>query len=438
MTEWRTLKIGQFLFEREGRYKPTDKQLEGVGRIEKIDFSGKFFIAQKPSKTDMILIKPGDLVISGINVAKGAIGVYEGDQNVTATIHYSAYTFDTQQINVEYFKRFVKSPEFIRLLQQEVKGGIKTEIKAKHLLPLEIILPDTTTQHSIVGFFQRTETENEELASEITVQRTLLQKFRQAILQEAVQGKLTAAWRQAHPDVEPASELLTRIQAEKAQLIKEKKIKKQKPLPPIKDEEIPFKLPKGWMWCRLGEVAEHCLGKMLDHNKNRGQYQPYLRNLNIRWKGFELDDLKEMRFEDHEEERYGIKNGDLLICEGGEPGRAAIWKEEIENMKIQKAIHRVRFFDGIDSEFFLNYLMWSAKSEYLDEYFTGSGIKHLTGKSLAKFIFPLPSTVEQKTITSKVNHLMSYCNQLEQQITLSQTTAEQLMQAVLREAFTTS
>ncbi len=142
MAGWRKIKIGEFLFERAERYKPDDKIITGLKRIEKIDFSGNFHIVQKPSKTDMILIYPSDLVISGINVAKGAMGVYRGNENVTATIHYSSYTFDTDKINVEYFKRFLKSTEFIRLLKDKVKGGIKTEIKPKHLLPLEIELPD--------------------------------------------------------------------------------------------------------------------------------------------------------------------------------------------------------------------------------------------------------------------------------------------------------
>jgi type I restriction enzyme S subunit len=87
---WETKKIGKFLFEREGRYKPDANELANLKRIDKIDFSGNFHIAEKPSNTDMILIKPGDLVISGINVAKGALAVYQGNEDVTATIHYSS------------------------------------------------------------------------------------------------------------------------------------------------------------------------------------------------------------------------------------------------------------------------------------------------------------------------------------------------------------
>ena len=157
MAVWNKIKVGDFLFEREGRYKPESQEISGFRRVDKIDFSGNFHIAEKPSKTDMILIKQGDLVISGINVAKGALGVYHGRSDVTATIHYSSYTFDESKVSVEYFKRFLKSPIFIQLLKEQVKGGIKTEIKPKHLLSLEIMLPDKEEQLSILRRFQRIE-----------------------------------------------------------------------------------------------------------------------------------------------------------------------------------------------------------------------------------------------------------------------------------------
>ena len=129
MSEWKKVKIGDFLTEREGRYKPNDKEISKYQRLDKIDFSGHIHISDKPTKTDMIIVFPGDLIISGINVAKGAISVYQGKEPVCATIHYSSYTFDDKKVDLDYFKYFVKSPAFIFALQQQVKGGIKTEIK---------------------------------------------------------------------------------------------------------------------------------------------------------------------------------------------------------------------------------------------------------------------------------------------------------------------
>ncbi len=93
---------------------------------------------------------------------------------------------------------------------------------------------------------------------------------------------------------------------------------------------------------KIGDITESCLGKMLDTKKNKGEYQPYLANLNVRWGSFDLNNLSLMRFEKKEQERYGLKYGDLVMCEGGEPGRCAIWKDELPGMKIQKALHRIR------------------------------------------------------------------------------------------------
>ena len=106
-------------------------------------------------------------------------------------------------------------------------------------------------------------------------------------------------------------------------------------------------------WARrpLGEVTDLCLGKMLDQNKNRGEPFPYLANVNVRWGAFELDDLRVMRFEPKEMDRYGLKFGDIVMCEGGEPGRCAIWKDQVPGMMIQKAIHRIRPKEFLDYRF---------------------------------------------------------------------------------------
>ena len=276
------------------------------------------------------------------------------------------------------------------------------------------------------------------LLSEIAHQQTLLGKLKQAILQEAIQGKLTADWRTANPDVEPASQLLKRIHAEKARLIAAKKLRKENPLPKINPSEIPFEIPKSWEWCRLGAVAMHTLGKMLDHGKNKGAPKPYLRNLNVQWFRLALTDLKEMRFEDHEIEKYSVQKGDIVICEGGYPGQAAIW-EHAEPIMFQKALHRVRFLaNGYEPTLFVQYLKLADEAGFLKDYFTGSGIKHFTGDALHRFVIPLPPIAEQAAIVERVEALMTTCRALEAEIEQSSTHAAHLLQAVLKEAFATS
>jgi type I restriction enzyme S subunit len=138
---------------------------------------------------------------------------------------------------------------------------------------------------------------------------------------------------------------------------------------------------------------------MLDKNKNRGSLQLYLRNLNVRWFEFDLTDLLEMRFEESERERYSAIRGDLLVCEGGYPGRAAIWDGE-EPIFFQKAVHRVRCHEPARAKWCLYYLYLSDIDGSLRNHFTGAGIQHLTGQSLKRLRLPLPPLPEQKRIVA--------------------------------------
>lgn len=428
---WKKVKLGEFLKVRDNRFKPNNKDIAGLKRIDKIDFSGEIFISDKPSNTDMILIKNGDLVISGINVEKGAMAVYTGEKDITATIHYSSYSFDENKIDIEFLKYFLKSIEFKNALKEQVPGGIKTEIKPKHLLPLIVVIPtDIKDQKEVVKILQDRNSNVNAITTELAHQLTIVKKLRQQLLQDAVQGKLVE---QSAKD-EPASELLKKIKAEKTKLLKEGRLKKEKELPPIKPEEMPFEIPENWVWCRLGEICNTRLGKMLDRTKNKGELLPYLRNLNVRWYDFNLEDVLEMKFEPFEFEEYSVKKGDLLICEGGYPGRAAIWVLENESYKFQKAIHRVRFYSSIKSKLYLYYLDFICTSGIINEHLTGSGIQHFTGISLKKMPIPLPPLAEQNRIVQKLDELMQYCNELEESIKQSASQNEKLLQQVLREA----
>src|SRR3989337_177117 len=129
MKSWEKVEISSFLTERQQRFKPAEANTLGLNRIEKIDFSGFIHTSNhKPTRTDMVLIKKGDLVISGINAEKGADSVYEGDEDVLATIHYSSYEVDKSKIDVEYFKWFLQSQSFLNILKEQAGGGIKTEL----------------------------------------------------------------------------------------------------------------------------------------------------------------------------------------------------------------------------------------------------------------------------------------------------------------------
>ena len=253
--------------------------------------------------------------------------------------------------------------------------------------------------------------------------------LRQKILDLAIRGKLVPQT----PADEPASELLKKIKAEKEELVKAGKIKKDKHESFIFKgddnryyeaingkniditEEIAFDIPDSWCWCRLRTLASTALGKMLDKHKNHGIPMPYLRNVNVRWGIFDLSELLQMRFEPSETERYSIKTGDLVVCEGGEPGRCAVWTNGLKDIRIQKALHRVRPYNGISS-LLLSYIFRRyAQIQYIDKFFTGSTIKHLTGEALNQLLIILPPVAEQQRIVSQIKALLKYVDEIDRE-----------------------
>ena len=254
-----------------------------------------------------------------------------------------------------------------------------------------------------------------------------LTALRQTILQLAVQGKLVPQ----DPNDEPATELITRIEAEKTRLYEEKQISKPARFSKITQDQVRYLLPMNWQWCYFGQVTDHRLGKMLDQHKNKGEFFPYLRNLNVQWQRIDLADVNEMRFEEHELDEYMLQSGDLLICEGGEPGRCAIWTRSDTLMMFQKAIHRARPFNGIHSKYLLYHLMCDARNGVLPEYFTGATIKHFTGQSLARYMIALPPLAEQERIVAKVDELLALCDVLEAELAEAEAVRVRLVDAVL-------
>lgn len=181
-----------------------------------------------------------------------------------------------------------------------------------------------------------------------------------------------------------------------------------------------------WEKVKLGNVSESCLGKMLDQRKNKGTYKPYLANVNVRWGSFDLNNLQEMKFEEDEDERYGIKYGDLIICEGGEPGRCAIWKEELPNMKIQKALHRVRVNEEMDYRYVYYWFLLAGKQGALKQYYTGATIMHIPGQKLKEVVIDKPPLGVQRRIGYYLESFDNLIENNQKQIKLLEEAAQRL------------
>ncbi|MBW4724476.1 restriction endonuclease subunit S [Prevotella melaninogenica] len=166
---------------------------------------------------------------------------------------------------------------------------------------------------------------------------------------------------------------------------------------------------EGWEYKKLGQVCTSDLGKTLNKSKDRGELHPYLCSINILWDKIDLSTLKQACFEADEQEKYSVRKGDLLVCEGGDTGRSAIWDRD-ETILYQNALHRLRFHESVSPKFVLFYLLYLKDIGEIDnKYSKGVTIKHLVKKALLSIPLPIPPKSTQLSIVSeldKINELI--------------------------------
>lgn len=276
-------------------------------------------------------------------------------------------------------------------------------------------------------------------------QLTLLKQLRQAILQEAIAGKLTAAWREKHPELisgeNHASKLLEKIKAEKERLIREGKIKKDKPLTPISDAEKPFALPKGWIWTRLGDITKSFQNGISTRVNTKGEKIIVIRLADIKNYRISIEAPRELSLRVTDIEKYRISDNEILIT------RVNGSVDIVGNFNLVRNIDRViaycdhlirmrLFFSEIIAPFvFLVEKTEIIRSRVLDEFKTTSGQKTINQNQLRNFVFPFPPLAEQQAIVERVDKLMTMIDELVKQVTERKDKSERLMQSVLREAF---
>ena len=245
-------------------------------------------------------------------------------------------------------------------------------------------------------------------------------QLKNSILQWAIQGKLVPQ----DPNDEPTSVLLERIRAEKARLVKEKKIKKDKNESIIYrgddnsyyekflatgevkciDEEIPFEIPSSWEWTRIGNIFNHTSGKQQSSsNKNGGTPQKFITTSNLYWGYFVLDNVKVMDFTEEEIKNSSATKGDLLVCEGGAGyGRSAIWNEDYD-ICLQNHVHRLRPLVDETCEYVYYFIYLQKESNNLAS--VGTAMPGLSANRLKHLLVPLPPIAEQNRITKKLKEV---------------------------------
>ena len=348
-----------------------------------VDFRDAFHISEERYvESPEIMLQPNDVLICKDGAGIGKLGIL-GELPDRATINSSLLLIRSgKHILPKYLYRCLSSPYFQDIVQSRLNGATTPHLYQRDITEFPVVLPPLAEQQRIVG-----------------------------LLDEAFEGLATA----------------------KANA--EKNLQNARALFESHLQSVFTQRGPGWVEKKVSEIAKHSLGKMLDKAKNKGEPQPYLRNINVRWFTFDLSDLLQMPFLPTEVEKYTAIKGDVLICEGGYPGRAAIWDEDYP-IYFQKALHRVRFHETELNKWFVYYLSVQDSSGQLKQHFSGTGIQHFTGEVLARFPIPVPPLPELRRAVAKFDALSEQTQRLARLYEQKLVALESLKKSLLHQAFT--
>ena len=372
---------------------------------------------------------------------------YQSGKFALGSILCAVIPKNPEEVNARYLHQYL---QFYKdtLLVPLMKGAANVSLSMRDIANVEVPLPDFDTQAALAKIFVEVQEKQKQLNAEFEKQTEYASRLRQNILQEAVEGKLTSEWRNQNPVVKgnpdfDAQALFEQIQKEKCHtdsiLLTQNQKKKYKgkslDFPNPCDNDYPFEIPEGWKWVKLGEIFEHKTGKTLNSSSNKGTIlKKYITTSNLYWNTFDFTKVKEMFFTNEEVEKYSVKKGDLLVCEGGDVGRSAIWNYDYA-VCYQNHIHRLRAYSSINIEFYYYVLYLYKFSGYINSQSKGMGIQGLSSNKLDSFILPLPPLAEQEEIVAKVESLLAKVTGLENQIQERKKLSGLLMQTVFKNAF---
>ena len=430
---WEWVRLGSIVYNR-GQVTPnTDFCYIDIGSIDnknqKLNPVDTIITPDKAPSRARKLVSKGDILYSTVRPYLHNMCIVDRDFSCIpiASTGFAVLTCHADLLN-KYLFYYMMSPDFDAYANNtdNAKGVAYPAINDDRLYKALIPIPPLGEQLRIILAIESVDMPIRDYGVKEETLRTLNASFPEAlkksILQEAVQGKLVPQ----DPSDEPAEALLERIRAEKQRLIKEGKIKKDKhesvifrrdnshyeKLDGVErciDDELPFEIPETWEWVRLGTVFQHNTGKALNASNRDGEKLTYITTSNLYWDRFVLDNLKTMPFTDSEVDKCTVQQGDLLVCEGGDIGRAAIWGSP-EPMRIQNHIHRLRAYVPVCTRFFY-YLFYLYKGA---GWIGGKGIaiQGLSSNAIHNLLFPLPPLHEQERIVSAIDTALSIAQKL--------------------------
>lgn len=431
------VKLGSILTESKVISENPDTNKRIKVRLKVLGVEKRGIENEVEGATKQFIRRAGQFIFGKQNFHKGAFGIVPDElDGFESSSDLPAFDIDKSCLP-EFLFYFFKQGNYYLELSKIAYGVATQRINMKEFFELEIPLPDIEIQKQIINQFKTLENGGLEISSELTRQLDLIKQLRQAFLREAMQGNLTPALSKGER-VETGQQLLAKIKAEKAQLIAEKKLKKEKELPPITEDEIPFEIPDHWVWCRLGEISEIKRGKSPKYSENG--VSKMLNQKCVRWFSINVEHSKavdEVWFNSIDKE-LKISINDLLVNSTGDGtiGRSGIADISCDNYMFDSHILRVRSLVKIEQKL-LCFIINSEYGQSLIESIKGATSTKQTElgvNNLSNFPIPLPPLHEQEQIVAKLEELMTFCDGLEQSIKESQGYNEMLLQQVLREA----
>ena len=325
-------------------------------------------------------------ILVSINGTLGNIAFYNKENIILGK---SACYFNLFEKQFKDFMFFLLSSEYFKKYASEnATGSTIKNVSLKTMRDFLVPLPTLNEQKKIVSAIKTIFNQITIIENDKTDLQEIIKQTKSKILDLAIHGKLVPQ----DPTDEPAEELLKRIATSD-----------NRPYKKIDEDEALFDIPESWSWCTLGEIYTHTTGKALKKTNNKGTLRKYITTSNLYWNSFDFTEVREMYFTDDELEKCTIKKGDLILCNGGDVGRAAIWNYDYD-ICYQNHVSRLRPKNkNINNSFFLYVIMIYKQQGILNG--KGVGITSLSASDLLSAVVPLPPYSEQNRIVEKIECL---------------------------------
>jgi type I restriction enzyme S subunit len=374
------------------------------------------------------LIEPNQLMWCKVDTKNGAFGITKSEHKGSlASTNMCLAKIKTDKILPEFLEKLFR----IKFFHENITHLSSGTTNRKYLTPNQlcdlIYIPNFTIQEQKDFLLFVNKLESSPIFSHIDFQLTQLENLNQAILQEAVQGKLV----KQDPTDEPASELLKRIKAEKA-----KSGKKEKPLPPIQPEEIPFEIPEYWVWCRLGEIIEYTDNLDIQKHLSPNTIINYVDIDAIDNHNFVIREAKQKTVSELSTRARRILKPNYIVYSTVRPylKNIAIVEDEKDNYIGSTGFNVFRTLN-VELKYVFYYLLTPFVNNSFKDLMVGFNSPSITNDQFEKSLFPLPPLSEQKHIVAEIEKQFAKTKQLKEHIIANQQATEQLLKALLHQAF---